>query len=113
MSIRLNELAELVGGSLTGNGTLLISGAAILSEAGPGQITFADRPGLLDELSRSRAAAAVVPASIAPPDKSYITVDNAHQAFARIVSRFRPHSEQRRRGISPAAPRCCECPTRR
>ncbi len=103
MSIRLNQLAELVGGSLTGNGQLLISGAAVLSEAGPGQITFADRPSLLDQLVRSAAAAVVVPQCVSPPGKSYITVDNTHQAFARIVREFRPEQARARQGISPTA----------
>jgi UDP-3-O-[3-hydroxymyristoyl] glucosamine N-acyltransferase len=103
MSVRLAELAEMVGGALTGDGQLLITGAATLHEAGPGQITLVDRKCLMDQLSHCRAAAAVVAADMAPAGKAYIAVDDARSAFAHIVRRFRPQREPRRYGISPAA----------
>jgi UDP-3-O-[3-hydroxymyristoyl] glucosamine N-acyltransferase len=103
MSIRLSELAELVEGSLNGDGQLPISGAASLSDAGPGFITFADREQMLEQLEGTEVAAVVVPHDVIPPKTPYIVVDNPRIAFTEILQRFRPPRQRRRIGISPAA----------
>ena len=103
MSIRLAELAELVEGSLNGDGQLPISGAASLSDAGPGHITFADREQMLKQLEGTQVAAVIVPRDVVPIETPYIAVDNPRNAFTEIVNRFRPPRAQTRIGISPAA----------
>lgn len=103
MSIRLGELAELVEGALNGDEQLQITGAASLSDAGPGCITFADREGLLDQLNHTSAAAVIVPRDVVPQGKPYIAVDNPRGAFREIVHRFQPPRQRQRIGISSAA----------
>ena len=103
MTILLSELAELVGGAIGGDGELVITGAAILHTAGPGQITLVDRPALLEQVARSAATAVVVPADLRPEGKAYIAVANARQAFAQIVSRFRPSRTAQKVGIFSGA----------
>jgi UDP-3-O-[3-hydroxymyristoyl] glucosamine N-acyltransferase len=103
MSLALSQIARLVEGQLTGDGTLEITGAATLRAARPGEITLADHPKLAAQLSRSEASAAIVPASLQPADRPYITVTDVHGAFARIVAHFRPPRQTHFRGISPAA----------
>jgi UDP-3-O-[3-hydroxymyristoyl] glucosamine N-acyltransferase len=106
MAHTLRELAELVGGRLTGDGDLPIRGAAILRDALPGDITLADKPQWGELLAASRATAVVVPAQFEPAGISYITVDDVHAvhaAFARIVACFRPRRERQPVGVSPAA----------
>jgi UDP-3-O-[3-hydroxymyristoyl] glucosamine N-acyltransferase len=103
MTVRLSELAELVGGAIGGDGQLLITGAAILTTAGPGEITFVDRPQLLDQVARSTATAVVVPNDLRPEGKAFIAVENARQAFAQIVSKFQPSRPVKKVGISPVA----------
>ncbi len=103
MTLLLSELAELVGGAIGGDGELVITGAAILRTAGPGQITLVDRPALLEQVARSAATAVVVPSDMRPEGKAYIAVANARQAFAQIVSRFRPSRTHSKVGISPLA----------
>ena len=44
MQATLAELAALVDGRLSGDGSLAISGAASLADARPGEITLIDRP---------------------------------------------------------------------
>ena len=99
----LRELAELVGGRVCGDERTAIHGAAILRDAHPGQITLADRPQLADQLAASQASAVVVPEDFQPAGLPHITVDNVHQAFARIVSLFRPRRTQTPVGVSPRA----------
>jgi UDP-3-O-[3-hydroxymyristoyl] glucosamine N-acyltransferase len=103
MPIHLGELARLVGGRLSGDASLPISGAATLRDAGPGEITLADKPQLSRRLAESAASAVVVPADFPPPSIPTITVEDVHRAFARIVECFRPVRVERRIGISPAA----------
>jgi UDP-3-O-[3-hydroxymyristoyl] glucosamine N-acyltransferase len=103
MAQTLRDLAELVGGCPTGDANLEIHGAAILRDAEPGEITLADKPQLVDALAASRASAVVVPPGFEPPGRPFITVDDVHGSFARIVACFRPHSQRRRTGVSPAA----------
>lgn len=103
MSIRLAELAELVEGALNGDGQLPIAGAAALSDAGPGQITFADREQMLEKLAAADVAAVIVPRDVVPESTPYIAVDNPRNAFTEIVHRFQPPREQNHVGVSAAA----------
>ncbi len=59
----LQELAELVGGKLLGDGSIAVGGVADLDSAGSGQLTFLTHEKNVDLLSRSKATAAVVPVS--------------------------------------------------
>jgi UDP-3-O-[3-hydroxymyristoyl] glucosamine N-acyltransferase len=103
MSLALSEIARMVEGRLTGDGDLKISGAATLRVARAGEITLADHPRLAGELARSQASAVIVPATLQPTDRPYITVSDVHGAFAKIVAHFRPPRQTRLGGISPAA----------
>ena len=103
MAFKLAELAELVSGRLTGNGQLLISGAATIADANEKQITLADRCSLLEELNRSSACAAIVTEGVVPQNKAYITVEDARTAFEQVVRQFSPGRRRKRSGISPAA----------
>jgi UDP-3-O-[3-hydroxymyristoyl] glucosamine N-acyltransferase len=102
MGLLLSEIARLIDGNLTG-GDLEISGAATLLAARPGEITLADHPRLAGQLARSEASAVIVPASLQPTDRPYITVSEVHTSFARVVSHFRPPRQTHCDGISPAA----------
>lgn len=103
MSLRLGDIARLVEGKLTGSADLRIEGAATLPVARPGDITLADHPRLAPQLARCEASAVIVPPSLQPADRPFITVNDVHAAFARIVAHFRPPRQTRHTGISPQA----------
>lgn len=103
MSLTLSEIARLVDGRLTGDGELLIHGAATLAVATAGEITLADNPKHAGHLARCAASAVVVPESFQPEGRPTITVSDVHVAFSRIVTHFHPPRTTRRAGISPAA----------
>ena len=103
MSLTLSEIARLIDGRLTGDGDLLIHGAATLAVARAGEITLADNPKHAAHLARCAAAAVVVPESFQPEGRPTITVADVHVAFSRIVSHFHPPRTTSRPGISPAA----------
>lgn len=103
MQVRLQELADLVGGRLVGDGETPICEAATLACAEAGQITLVDRPEKLKHLFASAASAAVVPLDLSVDALPVIQVADVHAAFAKIVARFRPPRTSPRVGISPLA----------
>ena len=103
MSLTLAEIARLVDGQLVGDDNLIITGAATLPVARPGEITLADHPKLAPQLARCQASAVIVPATFQPCDRAFVAVSNVHAAFAKIVAHFRPPRQTRCPGISPAA----------
>lgn len=101
MSLPLATIASLVRGKLVGDGNLLIRGAATLSTARPGEITLCDHPRLATQLTRSQAAAVIVPEGFEPAGMPFVTVADVHRAFAVVVRQFRPQKPARIVGIHP------------
>ncbi|HUT12112.1 MAG TPA: UDP-3-O-(3-hydroxymyristoyl)glucosamine N-acyltransferase [Thermoguttaceae bacterium] len=103
MQATLTELAALVDGSLLGDGTLVVHGAATLRDAKPGEITLADGDERNRDLAGCRAAAVLAPRTFLPEGIPAIQVDDIHAAFSAIVTHFRPRRRKERVGISPLA----------
>lgn len=104
MAVTLSELAQLVHGSVIGDGRLEIQGAATLDAAVAGEVTLIDHADKLPVLEASPAAAAVIPRGVElNANSAGIQVDDVHAAFAQIVVHFRPQLTRRRGGIDPRA----------
>ena len=103
MTVKVVQLAELVGGRLVGDGEVEITGAATIRDARPGDITLADDTKLTRKLAACDASAALVTAEFEPQEKPLIVVDDVHAAFTKVVERFCPPRVQKRIGVSPAA----------
>ena len=99
MTITLREIAQLVDGRLQGDGALAISGAAIIRDAQPGDITLADNPKLAPLLASSRASAAIVSSSFEPQGLPYIAVDDVHRSFAKVLTHLRPERRNDSNGV--------------
>jgi UDP-3-O-[3-hydroxymyristoyl] glucosamine N-acyltransferase len=103
MTVLLAELCRLVEGTLTGDGSTVVRGAATLGEAAAGEITLIDQPDKVALLEASPAVAVVVPRGVEVAGRPVIAVDDVHGAFSRIVLHFRPRRNTPRRGVSAAA----------
>lgn len=103
MSMRLGEIASLVGGQLAGDTNLWITGAAIIRDARAGDITLADNASFAGQLRSCQASAVLVPPGIRPQGMPYITVEDVHASFAKVVECFRPRRSQAEVGVSAAA----------
>ncbi len=101
-SYSLKEVAAWVGGQVVGAKETHITGAAILRDAAPGELTLVDSADRLGEFEKSPAAAAIVPPG-ASSSKPVIQVADVHQAFATVVARLRPPSRSTYQGVSPQA----------
>lgn len=103
MEMTLAELAELVGGTLTGNGSLRVTNVRRLALAGPTEVTFATDASHQNALAASSACAAIVTKKIDGTGKPCIVVDDVNQAVTQAVLQFRPRRKTASSGISPQA----------
>ena len=93
MSATLRQLAELVQGTVQGDGDLIIQAARPLTEARPGDITFVDSDRHAAQLCKSPAAAAVVPPTVPLNGKALIQVADPLAAFVAIVQHLHGRPE--------------------
>jgi UDP-3-O-[3-hydroxymyristoyl] glucosamine N-acyltransferase len=98
------ELAALLGGELEGDPDVLITGAATLEDAQPGQVSFLGNIKYLPQLKSTRASAVLIsPATERPTRKNYILVANPSLAFARLVELAAPPAPSSAPGIHASA----------
>lgn len=99
----LSELAAHVGGTIDGDGSVLISGLAPLSEAGAGHLSFFSNRRYKREFETTKASAVLVTEGTHRHDgTTLVKVKNPQLAFARLSQLF----HQRRvhlAGVHPAA----------
>ncbi len=99
----LEELAEIVGGEISGDGNVNITGVAGIKEAVEGQITFLANSKYESYLSTTKASALITKGtdSFAGPE---IKVDNPYLAFLKVVTLFdRSPLERYPRGVHGTA----------
>ena len=104
MELTVQALAALVGGQFVSGGEAQITGAAAVSDAGPGDITFFGNAKYLPALKTCRATAALVPADFSetiPPIP--IRVANPSLAFAQLLENLAPPPVLFAPGVHPAA----------
>lgn len=83
--MKLHELSEVIGGKVLGNANTEIKGAAGISEAKEGDITFLADKRNLDYVFSTDASAIIVREEIKGLLKSMLLVDNPALAFARVL----------------------------
>jgi len=104
VSFTLKELAALCGGELRGDPALEIDGAASLSEAVAGEITFYADPRYLARLRQTRASAVFVPQDFSGQTAAtQIRVANPSKAFEQVVLKLAPKPIAFTPGIHPTA----------
>ncbi len=103
MVVLLGELARMVDGQLHGDENIPITGADIIRDARDGYVTLAENARVADKLAATDASAVLAPPDFQPDGIAFITVKDVHEAFAKIVSSFRPPRQDPRTGISSNA----------
>ena len=92
MEKTLQEIAEIVGGEICGDGTIKISGLTNIEHATEKDLTFAVEPHM-DEAKICGAAAVLIPANVDNFPKNCIKVDEPKAAFAKLLELFTPKLE--------------------
>lgn len=85
--LSIQELADLVGGEVTGDGRMIVTGVADLQAAGPTDISFLQKSGQEALLAETRAGVVVVPPEAAT-DLPAIRVTNPTLAITLIHRKF-------------------------
>lgn len=90
MQIRLDEIANMVGGTLHGDGALICHGASPPEESSAAEITMLVKPNTSAGFDTIAALAIITADRIESDSRPQIIVDDPHAAFATVVSYFRP-----------------------
>ncbi len=88
MQKTLGEIAELIGGTVEGDTSTIITGVAGIQDAAPGEITFIANPKFLPMLSTTRASAIIVDHEAPRCDRNLIRSDFPYLAFAEVLKLF-------------------------
>jgi UDP-3-O-[3-hydroxymyristoyl] glucosamine N-acyltransferase len=86
--MKLREIADLIGGKIADDGEFDITGAAGISDAKEGDITFLAGTKWLKNLKFSKASAVLVKETIEEIEKPQVVVANPKYAFAKLLSIF-------------------------
>jgi len=97
----LHEIAELIGGEVSGDGMTKISGLSNITMARAGDLIFAVPPHI-DEAKTCAASAVLIPLDIEDFPKPAIKVADPRATFAILLDKFTPRLEIPK-GISPKA----------
>lgn len=101
--LRLDEIVNRLGGSLEGDGSVIVSQVGSLVSAGAEQIAFLASPKYRQQLQATRAAAVIVPPQFAGDTAlPRIVHQNPYAYYARVVTLLNP-ALQRPLGIHPSA----------
>ncbi len=90
MTIALADIANIVNGSLTGDGQISITGVSSLDQAREGEITFVDSPERMEEAATSPAAAFIAPSNAPRGSKPMILTEDPRLAFSKVLEIFAP-----------------------
>lgn len=90
MPFTVAEIAQHVGGTVTGDSSVQITGFAAANQAGPGDLTFADQETYFAVAQAGPAAAILAPAGFTSATKPLILVKNPRVAVARLLPLFFP-----------------------
>ncbi len=89
MKKTVRELAEFLGGTVVGNGDIVIEEVRGLAEAGKNNITFAVDP-YLEFLPQVHAGAVMVEKEVPCGDNTLVLVENPRLAFSKLLVLFHP-----------------------
>lgn len=81
----LSELAEKIGGELTGDGSRLVRTAASLEDAGPTDICFLANQRYTAQMAHTKAAAVIVGKDYEGPGPALIRCDDAYFAYREAM----------------------------
>ena len=92
--MKLQEIAERLGGTVEGDGSLEITGVNGMELAEQGQITFLAEKKFKDQLKTCSASAVIVPKAL-ETDKAQIVHPAPALAFAKLLAEFHPEPRPR------------------
>jgi len=86
--MKLREIAEMLGGEIAGSPDIEIKGAAGISDAKEGDVTFLSTAKLIKECAESKASCVIVKEFVSEIKKPQVKVANPQYAFAKLLEHF-------------------------
>ncbi len=86
----LNEIAAFLGGTITGDSSVLIEQIREIDEAGPGDITFLANEKYKKWLKTTRASAIIVDSGVVCEGKNLLIVDDPYTALGKLLEWYYP-----------------------
>ena len=102
MSYTVAEIAQLLGGDVTGDSSLTLNTFAAADKAVAGDLTFAENKTFFERAEQSAAAAIIVDKPFTSEKKTLIRVADSRRAFAKVLPLFFPEPMPPA-GIHPSA----------
>lgn len=99
MDKSLDDIAELVGGSVSGEGSIRITGLNGLQDAAGGDLTFLGNPRFESFMETTKAAAVIVPKDFGNNGKPLIHVKHPYLAFAILLKEYERETKIHPEGI--------------
>lgn len=100
----VQEIAELIGGKVVGDGSTMINGACGIKEAKEGEITFLANSRYKVLLKDTGASAVIIPSDVSvSKEKAAILHENPSLAFAKLMESIGPLPVKYSPGIHPTA----------
>jgi UDP-3-O-[3-hydroxymyristoyl] glucosamine N-acyltransferase len=101
--LTVRKIAELLGGTVEGDGSGIIQSVAAVDQARPDEITFAVDERHAASLASSKAGAAIVGRGAVSTGMALIRVDNVWQAVAKLLRHLAGEADLPNAGVHPSA----------
>lgn len=99
----LNDLAEILGGEVLGDGNIPIRGVAGIREAGPGDLTFLAHERYETYLEQTKGSAVLIERPRPGLPLSQLVHPNPYLAYLKALAIYRPAAPRPTPGIHPSA----------
>lgn len=103
MAVKLKEIAEIVGGTVVGDGEVRIERVAPIETARQGDITFVSNQKYVPFARQTKASAVIVSPKLAKLPRNLIVTQNPYLAFAKTVAALMEKKAPRVPGRHPSA----------
>jgi len=102
MKLTLAQVAQIVGGEVARDTSVVVTDVASLSNAGPGDIAFATKD-RMSEAADSKASALIVPERIEDASAAQIIAPDPYLAFSRLLRVVERERHSPPEGVHPTA----------
>ncbi len=93
MEKKLSEIAGILGGTVVGDGNVVIHDIKSIDEAGEGDLTFIANPKYRKKLETTSASAVLVSAEIEDSSKNRLIVKDPYASMAKILGIYYPEKQ--------------------
>lgn len=93
ISKKLGEVARYIGGTVYGDGDVIIKGVRGIEDANEGDLTFIANPRYKKMIRNTGASAVIVSSEIKEFDKNLIVVEDPYIALAKALTLFYPEKQ--------------------